>query len=214
MAKRQLRIVTGLTGLLVATGINSLLSEPGNRWVGSAYAQDAESWDEEADTWEADESSAEEAGDGESMEESAWTEDDSVVEEEESEPVEEADDSEATASADEAAADESVAEELAEPESAPTPQDEPQSQLAPEVHDKADRVREVLYQHTREVLPDLASHDFKGSDSLRALGANSVDRSEILMLTLETLSLNVPMIEFAKAENLDELARLIAAKMP
>jgi polyketide biosynthesis acyl carrier protein len=129
------------------------------------------------------------------------------VEEEESEPV-----------------DESVAEEPAEPESAPeagaeappapSPQQVAQSPLAPKVHDKADRVREVLYQHTREVIPDLASHDFKGSDSLRALGANSVDRAEIVMMTLETLALNVPMVELAKAENLDELARLIAAKMP
>ncbi len=67
--------------------------------------------------------------------------------------------------------------------------------------------------HTREILPGLDDHTFQFSDSLRELGANSIDRSEVVMLTLESLSLKAPMIEFAKAENMGELATLLHARL-
>lgn len=71
----------------------------------------------------------------------------------------------------------------------------------------------VIAQHAREVLPALASHDFKSVDSLRDLGANSIDRSEIVMMTLESLNLSIPLIEIAKAENIGELATLLSNKI-
>jgi polyketide biosynthesis acyl carrier protein len=71
----------------------------------------------------------------------------------------------------------------------------------------------IIVNHTREILPDLEHHAFQPTDSLRALGANSVDRADILMMTLETLSLNVPLVEMAKAENIGELARIIHEKI-
>lgn len=67
--------------------------------------------------------------------------------------------------------------------------------------------------HTREILPGLDDHAFQFTDSLRELGANSIDRSEVVMLTLESLSLKAPMIEFAKAENMGELATLLHARL-
>ena len=70
----------------------------------------------------------------------------------------------------------------------------------------------IIVGHTREVLPGLDDHAFQFSDSLRELGANSIDRSEIVMLTLESLSLKIPMIEVAKAENMGELAGLLHAR--
>lgn len=70
----------------------------------------------------------------------------------------------------------------------------------------------IIVGHTREVLPGLDDHQFQFSDSLRELGANSIDRSEIVMLALESLSLKIPMIEVAKAENMGELAGLLHAK--
>lgn len=103
---------------------------------------------------------------------------------------------------------------MAEAPPGPSPQKPPQLSIAPKIYDKADRVREVLYQHAREVLPELSRHEFRGSDSLKNLGANSIDRSEIVMMTLESLNLTVPLIELANAENLDELAGLIPSKMP
>lgn len=71
---------------------------------------------------------------------------------------------------------------------------------------------EVIARHTREVIPRLEGHQFQPSDSLKALGANSVDRADIIMMTLESLSLNVPLIAMAKAENIGELASIIHEK--
>jgi polyketide biosynthesis acyl carrier protein len=71
----------------------------------------------------------------------------------------------------------------------------------------------IIVGHTREVLPGLDDHPFQFSDSLRNLGANSIDRSEIVMLTLESLSLKIPMIDVAKAENMGELAGLLHARL-
>ena len=75
-----------------------------------------------------------------------------------------------------------------------------------------DTILETLYRHTREVLPELADHAFTQGDSLRELGANSVDRADIIMLTLESLSLRIPMVDLARAENIDALAEIIHAK--
>lgn len=71
----------------------------------------------------------------------------------------------------------------------------------------------IIVGHTREVLPGLDDYPFQFSDSLRELGANSIDRSEIVMLALESLSLKIPMIEVAKAENMGELAGLLHARL-
>ena len=70
----------------------------------------------------------------------------------------------------------------------------------------------LIARHTGEVLPRLQSHAFQPTDSLKELGANSVDRSEIIMMTLESLSMRIPLIEMAKARNIGELADIIHAK--
>lgn len=75
-----------------------------------------------------------------------------------------------------------------------------------------EKVLETIINHTREVIPALADHPFTPSDSLKALGANSVDRADIIMMTLGSLSLRIPMIEMARAENIGELAGIIHAK--
>jgi polyketide biosynthesis acyl carrier protein len=71
---------------------------------------------------------------------------------------------------------------------------------------------DVINRHVRAVLPRLENHDFKLTDSLKELGANSVDRSEIIMMTLETLSVSIPLVHMAKAQNIGELAGIIYEK--
>lgn len=75
-----------------------------------------------------------------------------------------------------------------------------------------DQVLEIIVGHAREVVPQLQEHAFQPGDSLKALGANSIDRADIIMMTLESLSLNIPLIEMAKAENIGDLAGIIHAK--
>lgn len=77
----------------------------------------------------------------------------------------------------------------------------------------AQEIFQMITRHTCEVLPELEDHDFKETDSLKDLGANSVDRSEIVMMTLESLSLNIPLIVIAQAENMGELAALLHEKL-
>jgi polyketide biosynthesis acyl carrier protein len=72
---------------------------------------------------------------------------------------------------------------------------------------------QIISQHTREVVPGLEQHPFQFSDSLRQLGANSIDRSEILMMTLESLALNVPLLAFARAENMGDVAAILHEKL-
>lgn len=71
----------------------------------------------------------------------------------------------------------------------------------------------IIGENTCVVIPDLSGHQFKPSDALRDLGANSVDRSEIVMMTLESLMLRTPLRDFAAAENIGELAGILYEKL-
>ena len=71
---------------------------------------------------------------------------------------------------------------------------------------------DIIAGHAREVLPDLGTRPLEAIDSLRELGANSIDRAEILMLTTATLGLRIPLVELAQPRNLGELAALLAER--
>ncbi|GGR19786.1 acyl carrier protein [Streptomyces netropsis] len=73
-------------------------------------------------------------------------------------------------------------------------------------------VFDLVVKHTCEVMPELDGHTFVATDSLRDLGANSMDRAEIIMMTLESLSVTIPLVELAGANNIGELAKLIHDK--
>jgi polyketide biosynthesis acyl carrier protein len=75
-----------------------------------------------------------------------------------------------------------------------------------------DDVFALIVKNVREVLPELAEHDFARTDSLKQLGANSIDRSEIVVMTLEDLAVAIPLVEVAGTTNLGELAEMIYAK--
>jgi polyketide biosynthesis acyl carrier protein len=75
-----------------------------------------------------------------------------------------------------------------------------------------DEIFDVVVGHTREILTELADHQFIGADSLRELGANSIDRAEIITMTLESLSVSIPLVELAGAKNIGELVGVIHAK--
>jgi polyketide biosynthesis acyl carrier protein len=66
---------------------------------------------------------------------------------------------------------------------------------------------------TREIIPVLEEHRFVESDRLADLGANSVDRAEILMLVQESLSLSIPRVELFGPGNIGELADLFLRKL-
>lgn len=63
-----------------------------------------------------------------------------------------------------------------------------------------------------EVLPDLEGYAFQPEDRLVDLGANSVDRAEIVTMALEALSLSTPRVELSEAKNIGELAEVLYEK--
>ncbi len=57
-------------------------------------------------------------------------------------------------------------------------------------------------------MPNLDESQISMQDSLRDLGANSVDRADLLMQTMESLEVMLPMIEFASAQNIGDIISL------
>ncbi|MEO3712417.1 acyl carrier protein [Roseateles flavus] len=75
------------------------------------------------------------------------------------------------------------------------------------------QIFDIVVQHAKEVIPALEGHPFRPTDALRDLGANSVDRSDITVMTLESLSLRVPLVELARVANIGELVDILHAKL-
>lgn len=59
-----------------------------------------------------------------------------------------------------------------------------------------------------EVLPELENQEIQISQSLKDLGANSVDRVEISQNSMEALGLKIPRTEMGGIENLQSLVDL------
>jgi polyketide biosynthesis acyl carrier protein len=74
-------------------------------------------------------------------------------------------------------------------------------------------VLSVISSCSRSVLPELIAHEFAATDRLADLGANSVDRAEIIVLVLEALSLDIPRTELFGPGNIGELAALLQKKL-
>jgi polyketide biosynthesis acyl carrier protein len=76
----------------------------------------------------------------------------------------------------------------------------------------AEEVFRVICDNVKEVLQGLQDHAFSRQDKLVELGANSVDRSEIVMMTLEQLGLKIPLVETVGPSNIGELADLLSSR--
>ena len=72
------------------------------------------------------------------------------------------------------------------------------------------QIFETLKRNIVAVLPDLADHSFVMSDQLVELGANSVDRADIVMTTMDELGLRIPRTELAGARNLGDLVNVFS----
>ncbi|HKO54663.1 MAG TPA: phosphopantetheine-binding protein [Thermoanaerobaculia bacterium] len=62
------------------------------------------------------------------------------------------------------------------------------------------------------VLPSVPRGAIAGNKHLRELGADSVDRVEIILMLLERLSLDEPMTTFATVPDVDGLVTLLHAR--
>lgn len=75
-----------------------------------------------------------------------------------------------------------------------------------------EHIFDLIVVHAREVVPDLSNHSFSPTDSMKALGLSSIDRTEVILMTLESLSLSIPMIAMANAKSIGDLVAIIHAR--
>ena len=66
----------------------------------------------------------------------------------------------------------------------------------------------VIVRIIREVIPDLQDYDIQLDDQLVNLGANSVDRVEIVIMAMEELGLKIPRVQLSVAKNIGELVEV------
>lgn len=67
-----------------------------------------------------------------------------------------------------------------------------------------EEIFKLVVQHSCEVIPEMEGHEFKPSDRLADLGANSVDRAEIIGMTMEAWSLQIPRVELFGATSIGD----------
>jgi polyketide biosynthesis acyl carrier protein len=74
-------------------------------------------------------------------------------------------------------------------------------------------ILKLIVSHICEVIPEVIDHEFKPADRLIDLGANSMDRAEIVAMTLESLSLQIPRVELFGVKNIGELSEVLYEKL-
>lgn len=72
---------------------------------------------------------------------------------------------------------------------------------------------DVIQTSLREIVPELDSVTIDPRQSMRDLGANSVDRADVVLQSMETLKVNFPLYEVARIENLQGLVDFLHAKV-
>lgn len=76
-----------------------------------------------------------------------------------------------------------------------------------------DEIYQVIVRSVIELLPELEDHEFSSSDSLKQLGLDSIDRADVIVMSLEALDLKIPLVETHGANNIGELAQLLHARL-
>ena len=74
-------------------------------------------------------------------------------------------------------------------------------------------VFQVVKKNIFEVLPFLSGKDIRIENNLKDLGANSIDRVEIVTLSMEDLKVKIPPTEFGDVKNLETLVDLLLQKV-
>lgn len=72
-----------------------------------------------------------------------------------------------------------------------------------------EQIVSIIRENLMEIMPELEGQNISNDETFVNLGANSIDRGELIMLTLEKLNLEVPRIEFVSANTINELATLV-----
>lgn len=72
-----------------------------------------------------------------------------------------------------------------------------------------DKIFEMIKVNLIDILPELVDETITMEHSLKELGANSIDRAEIILETLEEIQMHISMIKFGKAKNIGEIIEIM-----
>lgn len=70
----------------------------------------------------------------------------------------------------------------------------------------------IITENIRAVVPDLSETPITASDTMSQLGLDSVERQEVVMLTLEAIGLEIPLVQLRGPRTIGDLAELLHAK--
>jgi polyketide biosynthesis acyl carrier protein len=66
-------------------------------------------------------------------------------------------------------------------------------------------ILDVIERNLREILPELQSVVINPQQSMKELGANSLDRADVVLQTMEALGVTFPLHELGGVENIQGL---------
>lgn len=75
-----------------------------------------------------------------------------------------------------------------------------------------EEVVECVKRSISEIM-DIPTDEINTSDSLKDLGANSIDRMDIIVMAMEEVGVKMQMMEFAKLKNIDGIIDVIYQKV-
>ncbi len=75
-----------------------------------------------------------------------------------------------------------------------------------------DEVFAVVLRQVHDVLPDVGEAEIRPERSMRELGANSIDRMDVVAASMDELGIQVPVSEFAGVDNLSGLVDALHAR--
>jgi polyketide biosynthesis acyl carrier protein len=73
---------------------------------------------------------------------------------------------------------------------------------------------EVIQRNLREILPELQSVVIDPKQSMKQLGANSLDRADVILQSMEALGVTFPLHELAGVDNIQGLVDFLYSKIP
>jgi polyketide biosynthesis acyl carrier protein len=75
-----------------------------------------------------------------------------------------------------------------------------------------DDIFEVVKSNIVEILPGIPKDDIKIEERLKDLGANSIDRMDIVIKTMEIVGVKVPLVELGLVSNIQGLVNVLHEK--
>ena len=76
-----------------------------------------------------------------------------------------------------------------------------------------EQIFEILKSNVLATIPDVTEEQLQIEQSLTSLGANSLDRADIIIQTMQQLKLKIDLVEFGKAKNMEGLVDIFHQKL-